>query len=87
MNERNKTPNHITIDDKSQRNSILRLAKNLKNARLPSSTIYLKKDVHPAVRKETARLRKRKREEKEKAENAGVNINYDWKDRVLLSLN
>lgn len=83
-NERNKRPIHIMVDDQSQRDNILRLAKNLKDARLPFSAIYIKKDVHPAVRKETARLRKREREEKEKAENVGVNIKYDWKDRVLL---
>ena len=45
--------------------------------------MYIKKDVHPAIRRETARLRKREREEREKAENVGVNVTYDWKNRVL----
>ena len=30
------------------------------------------------------RLRNREKEEKEKPENAGVNIEYDWRNRVLL---
>ena len=29
-------------------------------------------------------MRKREREKKEKAENVGVNISYDWKNRVLM---
>lgn len=82
--DRNKRPILITVNDQKQRDSILRMAKNLKDAQQPASTVYIKKDVHPAVRRETARLRKREREEKEKAENVGVNITYDWKNRVLI---
>lgn len=83
-NERNKRPILIALKDQAQRDIILNSAKNLKNASTPFSTVYIKKDVHPAVRKETGRLRKREKEEKEKAENVGVNITYDWKNRVLL---
>ena len=83
-NERNKRPILISLKDQAQRDIILDSAKNLKNASAPFSTVYIKKDVHPAVRKETGRLRKREKEEKEKAENVGVNITYDWKNRVLL---
>ena len=83
-NDRNKRPILITVNDQNQRDRILRKARNLKNAQQPASTVYIKKDVHPAVRKETARLRRREREEKEKAENVGVNITYDWKNRVLM---
>ncbi len=46
--------------------------------------IYLKKDTHPAIRKEQARLRMREKEEKDKPCNAASNISYDWKNRVLL---
>ena len=51
----------------NQRDSILIKARNLKNVQKPASSVYIKKDVHSAVRKETAHLRKREREEKEKA--------------------
>ena len=57
-----------------QRDNILRAAKNLKNAGRPASNVCIKNDVHPAVRKEAARLQRREREEKEKAENVRVNI-------------
>ena len=72
------------LDSQTQRDSILRMAKNLKNAGFSLSRIYVKKDVHPAVRKEAARLRHKEREEKDKSENVGVNIVYDWKNRVML---
>ena len=47
------------------------------------SKVYIKKDIHPAIRKENDRLRKREKEEKEKAENVGSDVSYDWKRRVL----
>ena len=65
--DRNKRPILITVNSQNQRDSILRKVKNQKNAQQLVTSVYIKKDVHPAVRKETARLRKREREEKEKA--------------------
>ena len=79
-----KRPVLIVVDNGYQRNEILKKAKNLKSATGPFSTVYVRKDVHPAIRKETARLKTREREEKEKPENVGVEIRYDWKRRVLL---
>jgi len=70
----------VTVEDPQQRDTILQQAKNLKNADGPMSKVYMKKDLHPAVRKEMNRLRKREKEEKEKAENVGVNISYDCKN-------
>ena len=72
------------MNNEDQRNDILRKAKNLKSLDEPLSSVYIKKDVHPAVRKENMRLRTREREEKEKPENAEVDISYDWRRRVLL---
>ncbi len=62
----------------------MKKAKNLKSIEGPMSSVYVRKDVHPSVRKEMAQLRQREKEEKEKPENVGVNIVYDWKRRVLL---
>ena len=45
--------------------------------------IYIKKDVHPAVRKEWARLREAERLEKEKPENNGATIRLDTRERKL----
>lgn len=83
QNERKMTPIHVTVGDQNQRDRILHAAKKLKNAGGQMSRVYIKKDVHLAIRRETARLQKREREERQKAENAGVNITYDWKNRVL----
>ncbi len=83
QNERKMTPIHVTVGDQNQRDRILHAAKNLQNAGAQMSRVYIKKDVHLAIRRETARLQKREREERQKAENAGVNITYDWKNRVL----
>ena len=83
-NERKMRPLLIVVTDQKERDSILEKAKNLKNAGNQMSRVYIKKDVHPAVRRENARLRMRERDEKEKPENIGINIKYDWKERVLL---
>ena len=83
-NDRKRRPIHVKVKDKDQRDAIIAVAKNLKDAEQPYSRVYLKKDVHPCVRKELARLRQREREKKEKATNTGAVIKYDWKNRVLL---
>ena len=83
-NDRRKRPLLITVENQSKRDALLRMARHLKNAREPLSTIYIKKDMHPAIRREYARLWKREREEKEKPVNVGVNITYDRKSRTLL---
>lgn len=83
-NEHRKRPLLITVENQEKRDGVLRVAKSLKNVRGSLSTIYIKKDLHPAVRKEYARLRTREREEREKPVNVGANITYDRKDRVLL---
>ena len=57
-------------------------AKQLKN-QIGCSHIYIKKDLHYTVRKELNRLKKRERQEKLNARNEGVDIKFDWKERVL----
>ena len=74
----------VVLEDGNERNEILKKAKNLKSQSGSLARVYVKKDVHPAVRKEMARLRQREKEEKEKAENIGVNIRIDWRKRELL---
>ena len=74
----------MTCETQQQRDAIIATAKELKNAGEKFKSIYIKKDVHPAVRKEIGRLRKREKDEKAKSENAAVTIAYDPKNRVLL---
>ena len=84
VNQRRARPLLVTQEDQGKRDAIIRCARNLKEAEEPLKKVFIKKDIHPAVRKENGRLKAREREEKEKPENAGVNIVYDWKKRVLL---
>ena len=84
MNASRKRPILLVVENQERRNAILDKAKNLKGAGPPFSNIYIKKDIHPAVRKELGRLRRREKEERDKPENQGTNIKYDAKERVLL---
>ena len=45
--------------------------------------MYIKKDIHPVVRKEIGRLRKKAKDEKAKAENVGATIVFDAKNRTV----
>ena len=73
-----------TVELPQQRVTIIETAKNLKNAGESFARIYIKKDIHPMVRKEIGRLRKRERDEKNMPKNTGVNLSYEGKNRVLL---
>lgn len=83
-NDQRKRPIRIALRNQNERDKILEKAKRLKDAGAIFTSVYIRKDLHPAVRKELARLREREKVEKNKAENAGANIVYDWKNRVLL---
>ena len=66
-----------------KRKSILNDAKKLKDAGDEFKKIFIKKDVHPCIRKELYRLREAERRESEKAENAGKEVKYDHANRTL----
>ena len=83
-NERRKRPLLIKVESQPRRDAFLRVARNLNDAQGPLSSVYMTKDMHPAVRKEYARLRKREQEEREKSTNVGATISYDRRNRVLL---
>ena len=46
-------------------------------------SIYVKKDVHPIVRKELDRLRDATKREKERPENQGKSVRYDYRERKV----
>ena len=81
-NQGRARPLHITLESHEKQVRILKKAKDLKTT-TGFTDIYVKKDVHPAIRKELARLRKREQEEKANPANEGVTITYDWKTRTL----
>ena len=79
-----KRPILVVVESSQRRNAIVEKSRNLKQAGPPFDSIYVKKDVHPAIRKEIRRLYRREKEEKDKPENQGTNIKYDAEQRVLL---
>ena len=78
-----KRPILVRVRTRGDRDSVLSKAKDLKGAGDTFKTIYIKKDVHPAVRKEWARLSEAEKLEKEKPENQGVTIRLDTRERKL----
>ena len=82
-NNNRKRPLLLTIRDKELRSRILSNAKNLKSAGESYSRIYVKKDVHPGVRKEWERLREAEKREKERPENVGYEVKLDTRERKL----
>ena len=75
-------PIKITLEQASQRPHLLEKAKNLAGG--PLKEIRLKKDVHPAIRREYARLHEVEKSEREKPENAGLEVRYDPRQRTVL---
>lgn len=80
---RRNRPLLLIVRDKEMRSRILANAKNLKTAGEKYARIYVKKDVHPGVRKEWQRLREAEAKEKERPENAGFDIRLDSRQRKL----
>ena len=73
----------VTLAGKSIRDKILETTNQLKNAGEDYKRIYIKKDVHPSIRKEWKRLYDAERAEKERPENAGCVVRLDARERKL----
>ena len=76
-------PTKVILKCPLKRKSILEDAKKLKDAGDVFKKIFVKKDIHPSVRKELYRLREAEKRESEKAENAGKQVKYDHATRTL----
>ena len=77
-------PIKVVMGSSEERQKAFTAAKNLPDDDGSSlSRIRVKKDTHPAIRKEFGRLFAAERSEKEKAENAGKEVIFDKKKRVL----
>jgi hypothetical protein len=77
-------PLEVTLKNAAKRQDILTNSKKLKDEAQPYKDIGLRKDVHPAVRKEWKRLKEAEESEKARNENAGKTICIDYKKRVLM---
>lgn len=78
-----RRPILLVLADKNKRSGILEKSKQLKTAEDNYKKIFIKKDVHPCVRKEWKRLRDVEKAEKERPENVGCVINLDTRERKL----
>ena len=79
----------VMLEDEAQRNDVLLKATQKAGDRgdlhVPNinNTLRIKRDQHPAVRAEWGRLFRAVEAEKQKPENAGVQIVFDRKNRVI----
>lgn len=73
----------LALAEKSQRATILSNASRLKASGDCFNRIYIKKDVHPSVRKEWRRLREVEAAERAKPENVGCVIRLDTRERKI----
>lgn len=78
-----RRPILFTLADKGQRSTILDNANRLKTFGDNYNKIYVKKDVHPSVRREWRRLREAEKTEKARPENAGCTVRLDTRERKL----
>ena len=74
----------LKMPSKATREKILTNAKKLKEAGQAYAKVYIRKDVHPATRREWKRLKDAEKSKKKKPENAASTISLDYKARVLL---
>ena len=78
-----KRPILVAVRTKDNRDEVLEKSKKLKDAAGSYERVYVKKDLHPEVRKEWNRLREAERNEKIRPENQGHTIRQDPKERKL----
>ena len=73
----------VTLQDKNERLNILDRARNLKTSGELFKKIYIKKDIHPSIRKEWERLRSVEKTEKDRPENVGCVVRLDTQERKV----
>ena len=86
LGKKDQYPRPILVITKAPDDQKLLLdnSKKLKYAGDIYTAIYVKKDTHPAVRREWKRLRGSEKREKDKEENAGCEIKLDYQKSLLL---
>ncbi|KAF0307359.1 hypothetical protein FJT64_002290 [Amphibalanus amphitrite] len=78
-----RRPIKVVLANTDDRKTVLENAHQLKTKDAVFRSIYVKKDVHPIVRKELDRLRDATKREKERPENQGKNVRYDYRERKV----
>ena len=72
----------VKVDNHALQKQLIMRAKQLRN-KIGCSHIYIKKDLHYTIRKELNRLKRREMQEKDDPRNDGVDIKFNWKERLL----
>ena len=78
-----RRPLKVVLANADDRKGVLDNAHRLKDSDTAFRYVYVKKDVHPLVRKELDRLREVTKREKERPENQGKNVRYDFSERKV----
>ena len=74
----------VSTESKSVRDQVIRATSVLKEAGRGHEKVYVKKDIHPLIRKEFNRLKDVEKREKEKPENQGLDVRYDGSRREVI---
>lgn len=77
-------PVKVTLVKQGERQGILENAAQLSSKCSPFREMRIKRDSHPAVRAEWARLHEVLKKEKEKGENTGYPVTIDYKRREII---
>ena len=78
-----RRPLKVVLKNADSRKDVLDSARQLKTSDAIFRSIYVKKDMHPLVRKEFDRLRGVEKREKERPENRGKTVRYDYRERKV----
>ncbi len=81
--DKTRRPIKVIVASTQTRKNILNDTCKLKQAGDAISKIYVKKDTHPAIRKEMGRISASEKREKEKPENQGHEVKHDRASRTL----
>ena len=77
-------PMKVTFQNERTRERLMAKTAALKGMGEPWSKVYIKRDVHPSIRKENKRLQEVVKREKEKPENRHKNVRYDRRSRTVM---
>ena len=78
-----RRPLKVVLKNADSRKDVLDSARQLKTSDAIFRSIYVKKDMHPLIRKEFDRLRAVEKREKERPENRGKTVHYDYRERKV----
>ena len=73
----------VSLADPRKQKPVVENARKLKDMPDPFKKVFIKKDMHPGVRREFNRLRESEKTQREKPENHGRNVEYDRAARTI----